>query len=140
MNCLVTLLFLFAYSIGIAQEDSVTNVSSIRTFELIGTWDNMINSFNQFNKKRGSKEIGHLSEERITIPTGRESYSRYIRVEADGTFIDLKLPNAHWKLEGNLMVITSQFGQEYKALLQKNDSSHVYRLTLNGETFMKKLK
>ena len=52
-------------------------------------------------------------------------------------FIDLRYPNATWSMDSDFLIIILESGQQYRGFLHKDDSTNVYKLTFNGETFIK---
>ena len=137
MKKLILLPFLIIYYQGFSQEKNVSKTPSVNTIELIGTWSNMLYSFEQIHRKKYEKEIGQLSDSRISIPVVDYSNNRFIKMEANGKFIDLRYPNATWSMDSDFLIIILESGQQYRGFLSKDDSTNVYKLTFNGETFIK---
>ena len=120
-----------------AQSDADSLNSKINTFELIGIWKNMTFTLERYHQNNYSSTIGSVSDQRVSIPVKNENQNQIIIIESNGILRWEKHLNARWKLEGNSLVVTTEFGATYKGLVTKDPLTNTYMLTLDSETYKK---
>lgn len=133
MRQIVFLLLVIASNACCAREkqSKVTDTTSINIVEILGMWSNVRNSIGRFDGLKTG--LGQISDnKKIAIPVQGESLTGFIRLDPDGNFIDVKNPNARWKITNNTIVVTNQFGKDINLFLSKRNSIRTYFLTYKG--------
>ncbi|HEY5825570.1 MAG TPA: hypothetical protein VIT44_14445 [Cyclobacteriaceae bacterium] len=118
---------------GVQQEVNVINVK-----EIVGVWVGR-QAFTPLQNEVLSQGLGSRGSKSTHVPSN-PSMMNHLVIDPFGNFSYSNLTNAKWKIVDRNLIVTTGYGKQMRGFLSPDSVTHEYRLSFEGQLFIREKK